>query len=92
MGFKDKKNAAKKGAAKKDATPKKETKQDRTFVGGGWDNTNDYGVFLNLQLNKDKIGEMPEDEYGNIRLTVAARKEQDEKSGQDIMAYYKNEA
>lgn len=59
----------------------------RNYVGGGWDNSGKYGVFLTLQLNKEKIGELQEDKYGNIRVTVAKRKEKDERSGMELMVY-----
>jgi len=87
-----KKDKDKKGkAVKPKATDKKKKPVDRNFVGGGWDNTNEFGTFLNLQLNKDKLGDIEADKYGNIKLTVSARKEADEKSGMDIMVYEKSE-
>lgn len=64
-------------------------KSDRHFVGGGWDNTGEYGTFVNVQLNLEKLNEIEPDQYGNIRLTIASRKTPDEKSGQDVMVYAK---
>lgn len=61
----------------------------RNFVGGGWDNSGEYGTFISLQLNKEKLMEIAEDKYGNIRLIVAARKNPDENSGQDVSVYEK---
>lgn len=81
--------STKKGFTK--AVPKEEPEQknDRYFVGGGWDNSGEYGVFLNLQLSVEKLADLEPDEYGNIRLTVAQRKNPDEKSKQNLMVYEK---
>lgn len=65
----------------------KNTNNTRSFVGGGWDNTGKYGTYVNLQINLDRLNEIEADKYGNVKLTVATRKEADEKSGQDLMVY-----
>ncbi len=83
MGFKKKSTAKAEDKKGKDAKP--EVK--RNFLGGGWINDGKHGVFHSLQLNKEKLGELEEDKYGNIRITVAERKEEDEKSGMNLMVY-----
>lgn len=72
-----------------DETEETPRRGNRHFVGGGWDNSGKYGTFLNLQLNLDKLNQCEVDNYGNIRLTVAQRREEDEVSGQSLMIYEK---
>ncbi len=85
---KTKENPLKKKAAATTGKTKEEPKKTpRIFVGGGWDNTGKYGTFVNIQINLEKLAELEPDAYGNVRLTVATRKEADEKSKQDLMVY-----
>lgn len=77
----------------KKPVPKKEAEEqqeqsDRTFVGGGWDNTGKYGFFGNIQINADAFNSLPVDSYGNVTLKVATRKKPDERSKKDLMVYH----
>lgn len=51
---------------------------DKNYLGNGWENT-EYNL-VNLSINKAKINELPEDDYGNVKITVAKMKKQSEKS------------
>jgi len=51
---------------------------EKKYVGGGW--TGKYG--LSLSLNLEKMKSLRVDKYGNIRISVGARREVDPKSKQ----------
>lgn len=82
-----KNNKQSKKSSQKTGSKGKNQNSNRHFVGGGWDNTGEYGFFGNLQINKDQFNELPADNYGNVKLTVATRKVADERSGMDLMVY-----
>ncbi|CAB4142083.1 hypothetical protein UFOVP697_2 [uncultured Caudovirales phage] len=50
--------------------------QDEVYVGKGWENT--YGI--NVEINVEKLLQLPKDQYGNVKLYLGKRKQQDEKS------------
>lgn len=59
----------------------------RNYVGGGWNKAKDEGIFIILQLNKEKLMDIEENDYGDIKIVVAGRREPNEKSGQDVSVY-----
>lgn len=79
------------------ATPAKKTTptqeppatRNRTFCGGGWDNTGKFGTFINIQVDAEILSNIEPDQYGKINLTIAQRREPDEVSGKTLMVYVK---
>lgn len=54
---------------------------DKNYVGKGWLRTFDNGgSIISLQLTKALLENLPVNEYGQIKLIVAQRRERDEKS------------
>ena len=51
---------------------------DKNYCGNGWENT--QFNLINLSIKKEKILEMPEDNYGCVKITVAKMKKPSEKS------------
>lgn len=51
---------------------------EKNYVGKGW--YNEKFDLVNVSLDKSKIMELPEDQYGQVKITVARMKKQDEKS------------
>lgn len=53
----------------------------KTFVGRGWEKKFDNGgSVVNLELDFDKLSALPKNDYGQVRVTVAGRREVDPKS------------
>jgi hypothetical protein len=53
----------------------------RTFVGVGWATKfPGGGSAISISVNLDKIMPLQKDDYGNVRLVVGERREQDERS------------
>lgn len=55
--------------------------QEKNYVGQGWLRTfQNGGNIINLSLNLEQLQKLPVDQYGNIKITVAPRREPSEKS------------
>ncbi|HEX9007252.1 MAG TPA: hypothetical protein VF889_08150 [Bacteroidota bacterium] len=53
----------------------------RTFVGVGWETRfAGGGSSIAISVNLEKIAALQKDDYGNVRLVVGERREQDERS------------
>ena len=53
----------------------------RTFVGVGWETRfAGGGSSIAISVNLEKIAGLQKDDYGNVRLVVGERREQDERS------------
>lgn len=80
-------NESSKRSTKK-RSKRNEDEREKFYVGGGWNNEGKYGIFINIQIDKEKLDEIEPDEYGNIKLTISERREADERSGQDVSVYF----
>ena len=84
-------NTPKSSPSSKAITEKNEFKNSpnvkRNFVGGGWDNTSKYGTFIVLSVKLDKLNELSTDQYGNVKIVVAKRKQNDQRNNMSLMCY-----
>lgn len=52
--------------------------QGKNYLGKGW--INEKYEIINLSLDKAKVDELPVDDYGQIKISVARMKNVDERS------------
>ena len=51
---------------------------DKNYVGSGWQN--EKYDFINLSLNLEKLKQLPVNQYGDVKVTVAKMKKPNAKS------------
>lgn len=52
--------------------------KEKNYLGNGW--ANDKYDLVNISVNLAQLNELPEDNYGNVKLTVARMKQPNSKT------------